>query len=147
MVLPEAAVARSVIRTFSCGEKLHGRVNEKRIREGLEREISGFFCVRIIGAKAMEPDQASTDTRRSDAQQGDVVADVDMISGNLAGRLAIGREKSARGKQKECVPFEILAFERSEVESLLVVESALEIPNKKTLVLLRARLRGLVGLI
>src|ERR1700745_3624184 len=141
MVLQEAAVSGPVIRPFSCGEKLHGRVNEKRIRKGFEREISGFFCVRIVGAKAMEPDQASTDASRSDAQQGDVVADVDMISGNLAGRLAIGGEKSARGKQKEGIPFEILAFERSEVEPLLVVESAFDIPNKKTLSLLRPRLR------
>ena len=63
-----------------------------------------------------------------------------MIGRNLARRLAIGREKSAGRKQKECVPFEILALERSEVQSFLVVESAFEISNEKTLALLRARL-------
>ena len=94
-MLPEAAVARTIIGAFSSGNELHGGVNEERIRKRLESEIPRLLGVRVVGAKAVQPDQAGTDTSGPDAQQRYVVADVYMIGRNLARRLAVGGEKGA----------------------------------------------------
>src|ERR1700756_728435 len=57
-LLPEAPVARAAIGAFASGDDLHWRVNQKCVGEGFEREVTGFLGVRIVGADAVQPDQA-----------------------------------------------------------------------------------------
>ena len=127
--LPEAAVASAIIGALASGDDLHRSVDQESVGERLEGEIAGFLGVRIVGADAVQPDQAGTGSSCSDAEQRDVVADVDVIFWNGSGSLPVGGEERARGEQKERVPFEVLAFEGCGPEFFLVFESTLEVAN------------------
>src|SRR5579862_1751847 len=148
-VLPEAAVAGAVVRPFASGNDLHRRVDQEGVGERFEGQVAGFLRVRIVGADAVKPDEASTGSSGADTKQRYVVTDIDVILGNRSGSLTVGGKESAGGQQEERVPFEVLAFEGCGPEFFLVFESTLEVANQKTLAgrvsRRRVALTGLIG--
>jgi len=124
-MLKESSVAGPLVRAFPPGDQLQGHVNRVRIDQRFARQKSSFPRVRIISDQSGNKNRTRRSSGSVQTSIRNITADLLVFAGDDTDRVPVRRDDGRSPHDERHVPFNVSAFEWSDVDASLVVREAL----------------------
>lgn len=102
----------ALLRALPSGNQLHGRIDQKRIRQRLQFQPSRLSCVMMIRPDTVQPHSCQRSRQSSDRDVGRVLIELVVPSGQVVFDVTISGEKHSGSHEGQRVPPPIRGLER-----------------------------------